>query len=130
MINRLLLVAVAMFVAVTAAAGASDSTRDVMLRVTIPASTAIFDVVDAPTTPAAWQAVRDQAARLTATDAALNANTPAAGAAEWRAEVQAHISAAADVEKAAAGKNFEAMLEASDRLADTCVSCHKTFMKQ
>lgn len=102
--------------------------RQVMEQVTAPESDAIFGVTDPPSDASAWAAVADHAAAIAGTRAALLAMAPPTAAEDWRSEVDAHVRAVEAVARAARIRDFDALLEASDSLASTCLTCHKKYL--
>jgi hypothetical protein len=110
------------------AAADPDTVLAVMMTMTVPASNAIFELADPPKTDAEWRAVRVHAARLAESGELLLAPSRARDKGEWVTQVRAYAGAASAALKAVDAKNFDALLAASDALADTCVECHKRYL--
>jgi hypothetical protein len=113
-----------------APAGGAEPTTvlDVMMMMTVPASNAIFEIADPPKTDEAWRAIRAQAARLADSGELLLAPSRARDKGEWVTQVRSYVGVATAAVKAADAKNFDALVAASDALADTCVECHKRYL--
>jgi hypothetical protein len=101
---------------------------DVMITMTVPASNAIFEVTDPPATAAAWQAIGRHAATIIESGALLLAPSRARDQGEWVTQVRLHVDSAARVAKAVETKDVEALLAASDSLAESCLTCHKGYL--
>lgn len=127
-----LVVTVAAFsgAAVSVSTAQQQSARGIMEQVTVPESTAIFDVIDAPADAAGWRDIRQHADRIAASGPGLLASAPTGGGDDWATEVRAHMTAAREVQDATDARNVERFLEASDHLASTCVNCHAKFLKK
>ena len=126
MLKTILFIAAA---TITAAAATDPVTvRDVMLQITDPESTAVFDVVDAPRSEAEWSAARAHAARLVDSGELMLAPSRVKDNGEWISQVRAYADASAQLVKAADAKNFDDWLKASDSVAGTCVGCHKIYL--
>lgn len=110
------------------APAAPRTVLEVMVRMTVPASAAIFDVGEAPKTDAQWKALRAHAVTLMDTGPLLLAPGRARDQGEWANQVRTHVDAAGRVAKAAEARNFDALLAASDAVAETCVTCHKGYL--
>jgi hypothetical protein len=107
---------------------APKTVLDVMIVMTVPASNAIFEVTDPPATPAAWQALASHAATIIESGALLLAPSRAPDQGEWVNQVRLHVDSATRVAKAVETRNVEALLAASDSLAESCVTCHKVYL--
>jgi hypothetical protein len=127
--RRLLITALAVCLAAPLVAGAAaDTVREVMEQLTIPASTAIFDVADAPKSDTEWATLRGHVATLAEGGRLLTTGDRVRDRGEWLVQAQAHIDAIARLSKAIEGRNFDAMLEAGDALAVTCENCHAKYL--
>jgi hypothetical protein len=109
--------------------GAADTVREVMNRMTIPASTAIFDISEPPKSDAEWKAAERHGVALIEGANLLLTGDRVRDDGEWMAQARAHRDAAIAVATAAGSHKFEALLEASDALALTCVNCHKSYLQ-
>lgn len=126
----LLVVSATAFAGAVTMSAQRQTVRDVMERVVIPESTAIFDINDSPTNDAAWREVRRRGDRLADAGEQLLRATPGTNRDEWTMQVRAYLRASGNVQAAADRKNFDALLEASDQLAATCVNCHRHFLPE
>lgn len=105
------------------------SVLEIMERVIVPESTAIFDVTDPPAHAADWAAIGAHATALVETERLLLAPSRARDQQEWTNEVRAYAAAITAIDKAAKSKNFDAFLDASDALGATCANCHAKYLK-
>ena len=104
--------------------------REIMVSATIPESTAIFKVIDAPTTAEAWRALGAHAKQLAQAGEQLLHVAPGGDAKAWAEQVRLHLLAVRGIQGAIDRRNFDSMLEASEQLAETCANCHAKFMQQ
>jgi hypothetical protein len=118
--------------AVTAQEGSTSKATvlQIMEQTVVPESTAIFDIAEPPKAAAEWTAARTHAVAIARTGELMlsPANSPDKG--EWVAQVQAYVDAGNRLARAADAKNFDAFLEASDALAETCVNCHAKYLEK
>src|SRR5947207_720786 len=120
-----------------AAAPAPSSIRSVatvkqlMHITTIPASDALFKAAgDPPKTDEGWSDVRDRALAVAESGNLLMIGSRVVDRTTWLRFSRAMVDAAADVAKAADSKNAEVLSMASDKLYDTCETCHAKYLKK
>ena len=104
------------------------SVKDVMVRMTEPSSTVIFEAQsEPPTTDKAWIGVQ-KAAQILADSGRLLTRPPLAKSDEHWSELAAAMVAEAEKTLAVAGKrDADALAEAADAVYLTCKSCHDRF---
>ncbi len=109
-------------------AQAPASVKDVMVTMTVPASTVIFAAQsESPTTAAGWLAVQE-AAQIMAESGRLLTRPPLAKSDEHWTEMAAAMVAEAEKTLAVAGtRDADAIAEAGDAVYLTCKSCHDRF---
>lgn len=123
-----ILIATTMGVAAQQAKTPEPTVLEIMEDTVVPESTAIFDLVDPPSSPAVWNSAREHASHLKDTGDQMLAPSRVRDNGEWLVEVRAYLDANSRIIKAAETKNFDAFLEASDALAATCLNCHAKYL--
>ena len=131
----LLLLAVTTLIA---AAGASPeapyrlfaTVQEIMAVFTVPHSDAIFNVsAEPPKDGEQWQNVQNSALILAESgNLLLLPGRAPAESEEWTKQSQALIDAAIMASTAAREKNADNLAEASDKLYESCTSCHEKYM--
>lgn len=100
-----------------------------MTLMTIPASDVIFDAASVePKNDAAWQSVQDNAITLAESGNLMMLPGRARDNKEWAKESRAMIDAAIAASNAARAKNPDQLMDASDKIYNTCESCHNKYM--
>ena len=103
--------------------------RQIMTLMTIPASDVIFDAASVePKNDAAWQSVQDNAITLAESGNLMMLPGRARDNKEWAKESRAMIDAAIAASNAARAKNPDQLMDASDKIYNTCESCHNKYM--
>jgi hypothetical protein len=100
---------------------------ELMIHIIYPTSDAVFYISSrTPTTDAEWTAL--QASTLTLAESANLLMMPGrTRAGQWNADSRLMLDAAWGAFKAAKAKNLEGVEAVSDRLYESCVSCHKAY---
>jgi hypothetical protein len=104
------------------------SVRQIMEALVVPASDAVFNVADPPADATAWAGIERQAAMLAEGGNLLLLGSRARDGQEWAESARALVDGAAKAATAAHDQNFDALVEASDAVYGTCVSCHATYL--
>jgi hypothetical protein len=100
---------------------------ELMVRLIYPTSDAVFYISSrTPTTDAEWADL--QAKTLVLAESANLLMMPGrTRAGQWNADSRQMLDAASAAFKAAKAKNVEGIEAVSDRLLESCVSCHKAY---
>ena len=105
--------------------------KQLMHIAVIPASDALFKAGgDPPTTDQAWSEVHDCALALAESGNLLMIGSRVVDRTTWLKFSRAMVDAAADAAKAAEAKNADALSAASDKVYDTCETCHAKYLKK
>lgn len=105
------------------------SVMDIMNAMTIPASTAIFDVGrEEPATEEAWKALEHQALILAESGNLLMLGERARDKGEWVQRSRDLIDAGIIALEAARKKDAEAVLAAGDTIIEACENCHASYL--
>jgi hypothetical protein len=108
---------------------AIGSVKDIMIAITIPTSTDVFNAAaEPPKDDAGWDKARLQALALAESANLLLMPEHAASKTDWNTLAIAQRDAAVVAMKAAQKKDADALSNASDALYETCDNCHKKFM--
>jgi hypothetical protein len=102
--------------------------RQIMEGLIVPTSDVVFGVSEAPADDAAWARVEQQAALLAEGGNLLLLSAHARDGEVWGQSTRALIDGAARASAAAHAKNFDALVEASDGVYNTCVTCHAQYL--
>lgn len=102
--------------------------KEVMSLFVVPASDAVFGVIDAPTTDTGWADARRHAVALAESGNLLLIGGRAAKSGEWSTLATALVDSAIKAARAAERKDFDAFTNGSDAVAETCVACHAQYM--
>jgi hypothetical protein len=104
--------------------------KQIMNAMTVPASTAIFNVVgEAPKNDEEWMAVENQAIVVSESANLLMLGTRVQDGADWIRFSQAMLDAGVTALTAAKARNVDAVSMAGDKLLETCSQCHDKYMK-
>ena len=106
-----------------------STVKDVMLTMTVPASTVIFEAQsEPPATDAAWIAVQ-KAAQMLAESGRLLARPPLTkNDADWTDMAAALVTEAEKTLAVAGRRDAAALAEAGDAVYLTCETCHGRFL--
>ncbi|MSO35288.1 MAG: hypothetical protein EXQ50_04865 [Acidobacteria bacterium] len=101
---------------------------ELMVKIIYPASDALFYIESrAPKTDAEWTVVEGQALMVAESANLLMLPGRARDQKQWMADAKLMLDAGAAAVKAAKTKNVEAIAALSDRLMESCTSCHKHY---
>lgn len=101
----------------------------VMTAITVPASDAVFDAVaDTPKNDKQWESVQNGALALAESGNLLLLPGRTRDNEDWVKESHAMIDAAMIALKAAREKNADKLMDAGDKIFDSCDSCHKKYL--
>ena len=104
------------------------SMSDLMVKIIYPASDALFYIESrAPKTDAEWTVLEGQALMVAESANLLMMPGRARDQKQWMADAKLMLDAGADAVKFAKVKNVEAIAGLSDRLYESCTSCHKHY---
>lgn len=104
------------------------SMSDLMVKIIYPASDALFYIESrTPTTDAEWTVLEGQALMVAESANLLMMPGRARDQKQWMADAKLMLDAGADAVKFARVKNVEAIAGLSDRLYESCTSCHKHY---
>ena len=104
------------------------SMSDLMVKIIYPASDALFYIESrTPTTDAEWTVLEGQALMVAESANLLMLPGRARDQQQWMADAKLMLDAGADAVKFAKVKNVEAIAGLSDRLYESCTSCHKHY---
>ncbi|MGE0444384.1 MAG: hypothetical protein AB7P99_04095 [Vicinamibacterales bacterium] len=102
--------------------------RQIMEGLIVPTSDVVFNVSDPPADDAAWARVEQQAALLAEGGNLLLLSAHAREGEVWGRSARALVDGAARASAAAHAKNVDALVEASDGVYTTCVTCHEQYL--
>lgn len=104
------------------------SMSDLMVKIIYPASDALFYIESrTPKTDAEWTALEGQALMVAESANLLMMPGRARDQKQWMADAKLMLDVGADALKFAKVKNVEAIAGLSDRLYESCTSCHKHY---
>ena len=104
------------------------SMSDLMVKIIYPASDALFYIESrTPKTDAEWTVLEGQALMLAESANLLMLPGRARDQKQWMADSKLMLDVGADALKFAKVKNVEAIAGLSDRLYESCTSCHKHY---
>ena len=104
------------------------SMSDLMVKIIYPASDALFYIESrTPKTDAEWTVLEGQALMVAESANLLMMPGRARDQKQWMADAKLMLDAGADAVKFAKVKNVEAIAGLSDRLYESCTSCHKHY---
>jgi hypothetical protein len=104
------------------------SMSDLMVKIIYPASDALFYIESrTPATDAEWTALEGQALLVAESANLLMMPGRARDQKQWMADAKLMLDVGADALKFAKVKNVAAIAGLSDRLYESCTSCHKHY---
>ena len=104
------------------------SMSDLMVKIIYPTSDALFYIESrTPKTDAEWTVLEGQALMLAESANLLMMPGRARDQKQWMADAKLMLDVGADALKFAKVKNVEAIAGLSDRLYESCTSCHKHY---
>ena len=104
------------------------SMSDLMVKIIYPASDALFYIESrTPKTDAEWTVLEGQALMVAESANLLMMPGRARDQKQWMADAKLMLDVGADAVKFAKVKNVEAIVGLSDRLYESCTSCHKHY---
>lgn len=104
------------------------SMSDLMVKIIYPTSDALFYIESrAPKTDSEWTALEGQALMLAESANLLMMPGRARDQNQWMADAKLMLDAGAAAVKAARAKNVEAISALSDRLMESCTTCHRHY---
>ena len=99
-----------------------------MVKIIYPASDALFYIESrTPTTDAEWTVLEGQALMVAESANLLMMPGRARDQKQWMADAKLMLDAGADAVKFARVKNVEAIAALSDRLLESCTTCHRHY---
>ena len=104
--------------------------RELMERIIVPTSDMVFGVAgEAPKDGEGWTALGNSALTLAESGNLLLMSTPSGDKGVWSEQSKALRAAAAAAYKAANAKDADAVIEAGDKIYETCAGCHEQYLK-
>lgn len=104
------------------------SMSDLMVKIIYPASDALFYIESrTPKTDAEWTVLEGQALMVAESANLLMMPGRARDQKQWMADAKLMLDVGADALKFAKVRNVEAIAGLSDRLYESCTSCHKHY---
>ena len=101
---------------------------DLMVKIIYPASDALFYIESrTPKTDSEWTALEGQALMVAESANLLMMQGRARDRKQWIADAKLMLEVGADAVAAAKKKDVEAIAALSDRLMESCTTCHKTY---
>ena len=101
---------------------------DLMVKIIYPASDALFYIESrTPKTDAEWTVLEGQALMVAESANLLMLPGRARDQKQWMADAKLMLDAGADAVAAAKKKDVEAIVALSDRLMESCTTCHKNY---
>ena len=101
---------------------------DLMVKIIYPASDALFYIESrTPKTDSEWTALEGQALIVAESANLLMMPGRARDQKQWMADAKLMLDAGADAVAAAKKKDVEAIAALSDRLMESCTTCHKNY---
>jgi len=106
------------------------SMSDLMVKIIYPASDALFYIESrTPATAAEWTTLEGQALMVAESANLLMMPGRARDQKQWMADAKLMLDVGADALKFAKVKNVDAIAGLSDRLYESCTSCHKHYRR-
>jgi hypothetical protein len=106
------------------------SVKQLMEAMVIPSSDALFKVgQEEPKDDKAWAALRLQAVVLAESGNLLMLEGRARDREEWMNRSRALVEAGSVALEATEARNVTALLDAGDRIAETCEACHERYLR-
>jgi hypothetical protein len=103
--------------------------RELMERIIIPTSDDVFAAgAEAPVTDDEWTALENSSLTLAESGNLLLMRTPQGDNRVWMRESKALIEAGRAAYRAAKDRKAEALLEAGDKILETCSGCHDQYL--
>jgi hypothetical protein len=131
---KTLALAAALAAALTQTASPRPPTRnvgtmsDLMVKIIYPASDALFYIESrTPKTDSEWTALEGQALMVAESANLLMMPGRARDQKQWMADARLMLDVGADAVAAAKKKDVEAIVALSDRLMESCTTCHKNY---
>jgi hypothetical protein len=104
------------------------STSQLMIDIIYPTSDALFYIERSPPkTEVEWNGIRNQALMLAESGNLLMLPGRARDQGDWVKDARIMIDAAREAYKAALAKDMSGVLAQSDRLTESCVTCHQQY---
>lgn len=101
---------------------------DLMVKIIYPASDALFYIESrTPKTDSEWTALEGQALIVAESANLLMMPGRARDQKQWIADAKLMLDVGADAVAAAKKKDVEAIVALSDRLMESCTTCHKNY---
>lgn len=101
---------------------------DLMVKIIYPASDALFYIESrTPKTDSEWTALEGQALMVAESANLLMMPGRARDQKQWMADARLMLDVGADAVAAAKKKDVEAIVALSDRLMESCTTCHKNY---
>jgi hypothetical protein len=101
---------------------------DLMVKIIYPASDALFYIESrTPKTDSEWTALEGQALMVAESANLLMMPGRARDQKQWMADAKLMLDVGADAVAAAKKKDVEAIVALSDRLMESCTTCHKNY---
>lgn len=101
---------------------------DLMVKIIYPASDALFYIESrTPKTDAEWTVLEGQALMVAESANLLMLPGRARDQKQWMADAKLMLEAGADAVAAAKKHDVEAIVALSDRLMESCTTCHKNY---
>lgn len=101
---------------------------DLMVKIIYPASDALFYIESrTPKTDSEWTALEGQALMVAESANLLMMPGRARDQKQWMADAKLMLDVGAEAVAAAKEKNVEAIAALSDRLMESCTTCHKNY---
>ncbi len=101
---------------------------DLMVKIIYPASDALFYIESrTPKTDGEWTALEGQALMVAESANLLMMPGRARDQKQWMADAKLMLDVGADAVAAAKKKDVDAIVALSDRLMESCTTCHKNY---
>ncbi len=101
---------------------------DLMVKIIYPASDALFYIESrTPKTDSEWTALEGQALMVAESANLLMMPGRARDQKQWMADAKLMLDVGAEAVAAAKKKDVEAIVALSDRLMESCTTCHKNY---
>ncbi len=107
---------------------AVGSVRDIMLSMVAPSSDVVFGAgADEPKTDADWTKLRLSAVELAESANLLMIGSRVRDSGDWMKMARAQLDAAEAVVRLASEKKVDGLSDASDKVYETCTTCHNKY---
>jgi hypothetical protein len=104
--------------------------RELMEQIIMPTSDAVFGVgSEAPKDDQGWASLENSALMLAESGNLLLMRMPEGDSSVWVKESKALIDSGSAAYRAAKAKKADDILEAGDKIYETCVGCHDQYLK-